>query len=87
MSKWFPDRKILAGGLGMVVAWLSVQLLGTYTEVQLTMESATAIVGAVGMGLAYLVPPSVMDVIRRVDEFLDEFDDEFEEEEPAAPHA
>lgn len=59
--KWFPDRKYIAGGVSGVVAYF----LSTYLE--MPAEQAMGITGSVWAAVTYFVPPSVDDVLKRVD--------------------
>lgn len=60
--KWIPDRKVLAGGIAGVLAFLVATLTGV------PVETITPIVaGAMGLA-AYFVPASVMDVVTKVDD-------------------
>lgn len=71
MNKWFPDAKVLAGGLGSVVAWIVVTAVNSFTGATIGMEAAVAAVGAVAPVVAYLVPDSVEDIARKVDRYLE----------------
>ena len=62
MNKWIPDRKYLSGGLSGVIAWALATFAGLDGELSLQ------IAGAVAAAVAYFVPPSVGDIIRRVDD-------------------
>jgi hypothetical protein len=64
MHKWIPDRKFLSGGIGGILAWALATYLGMDQEI------ATQIGAAVGAAIAYLVPPSVKDIIKRVDDTI-----------------
>lgn len=66
---WLPDRKILVGGLASLLAWVLV-LCAAKLGFVLPLEQATALVAAVYGIVAYLVPPSVADVVKRVDETI-----------------
>lgn len=67
--KWMPDRKIWAGGLGAVVAWVLVVVAQKY-GLPLDMTTATTIVVSVGGMLSYLVPPSERDIVKRLNDTL-----------------
>ena len=64
MSKWLPDRKWLASGVAGILTWALVAFAGLDAEV------ATAVVGGVMALVHYFVPPSVKDVIKRVDDTI-----------------
>ncbi|GGH14968.1 hypothetical protein GCM10007036_14630 [Alsobacter metallidurans] len=66
---WFPDRKVLAGGFGGIVAWLLTLVLARY-GIPLTPEMQTMITTGVGMLLAYAVPPAQRDIIRHLNDEL-----------------
>lgn len=75
MRKWIPDRKIVAGGLAGVAAWLVVMGLGE-VGVPVSMEAATAIVGAAVAAFGYIVPDSVERVLEKANDILVEFGEE-----------
>jgi len=63
-NKWIPDRKWLASGITGILTWAIV----TFVATDLDPTLATSAVGVV-MGLVfYFVPPSISDVVKRVDE-------------------
>lgn len=64
MNKFLPDRKWLASGLAGILTWAAVQFAGLDAEV------ATAVVGGVMALVHYFVPPSVTDIIKRVDDTI-----------------
>lgn len=69
MGKWIPDRKVLAGGLAAVLAWLvTVALAGWGVSIP-TEVVGGAVAGAYAL-IAYLVPPSVGDLLKRADDTL-----------------
>lgn len=63
MATWFPDRKVLAGGIGGVATWAITLVLQHY---HVPVPDPTILSGVVGIGLSYLVPPSAQDVVKRV---------------------
>ena len=65
--KFFPDRKVLAGGIGGIVTWLALMALEHFFGVVVSSDVAGIIVAAVAPTIAYLVPPSVMDIAKRLD--------------------
>lgn len=66
---YLPDRKVLAGGVAGIITWGLTVLAGRYGIV-LTPEMQSLIVGGVGWAMAYLVPPSQHDIIKRLDNDL-----------------
>ena len=60
IARWIPDRKYLSGGLSGVIAWALATFSGLDGELSLQ------IAGAVAAAVAYFVPPSVGDIIKRV---------------------
>lgn len=64
MTKWIPDRKYLAGGISGVIAWGLSSFAGLDGELSLQIATAVAAV------IAYFVPPSVNDIIKRVDDTI-----------------
>lgn len=61
-KKYLPDRKFVAGGLSGILAWVLVTFVGIDD-----VETATAIVGGLMAAVYYLTPPSVDDILKRVD--------------------
>jgi len=70
MRKWIPGRKVAASGLGAVVAWLLIQALDRFTGVQISLEEATGIVGAVTVVCAACIPDSAKDVLEKADKIV-----------------
>lgn len=66
-AKNLPDRKWLASGVSGVLTWAIVTYAGLGEEV------ATPLVGAVMAAVHYFVPPSVTDIIKRVDDQVIKF--------------
>lgn len=67
-TTWIPDRKLWASGLTYVVAAIIVKSIEAYTgfDVPPFLEE-WAPLGLAG-SVAYLVPPSVQDVLRRLND-------------------
>lgn len=66
---WLPDRKVLAGGLAGVAAWLIAMLAARY-GFPMTPEQQTGLVGLIGWAVAYMVPPSERDIVKRLNDGL-----------------
>jgi hypothetical protein len=66
VSKYIPDRKVLSAGIAGVLAW-AVVLLAPRFGLQLPIETALPLMIALMGGVAYLVPASAKDVIKRID--------------------
>ena len=64
MSKWFPNRKFLAGGISGVIAYFAATFLDVPTEL------AMQIAAALAAGVVYVVPDSVSDILKRVDQTI-----------------
>lgn len=62
---WPPDRKIWAGGLASLVAWGILYGLGR-AGVALPPELQAMLVPAVGYVISYVTPPSIRDIVTRV---------------------
>lgn len=62
MNKYIPDRKFIAGGISGILAFALVTFLG------LDAELASTLTGAAMALVFYLVPPSVKDIVKRVDQ-------------------
>lgn len=69
MSRWIPDAKVLAGGIAGVLAWMATIGLAS-AGVEIPAETVGALVAAVMALVAYLVPPSTRDIIKRVDDTI-----------------
>lgn len=67
MSRYVPDRKILAAGLAGLAAWALILLAGAL-GIELPPDAAAAIVGGVMTLAGYLVPPAMADILRRIDD-------------------
>lgn len=80
MSKWIPNRKILASGVGAIVAYLAVVATRTWLGVDVTMEIAMALVGIIGTALGYIVPEDAERILDQADDILAEY---FAEDEDA----
>lgn len=70
-KSWLPDRKVLASGVSGVLTWL-LGLALIQMGVEMPAEALGGIVAGVMALVAYAVPPSVRDVIERVDDTLKE---------------
>ena len=68
-AKWVPDRKIIAGGTTALVSW-ALLLAASASGVVVPLELQALLPTALGYVVSYLVPASVQDVIRRVDDAL-----------------
>jgi len=65
MSKYIPDRKYLSAGLAGLIAWVASKFLPSFPPD----ETLAAITGLMGL-VAYAVPPTVTDIISRVDDTI-----------------
>lgn len=65
---WLPDRKVWAGGLAGLVTWGVSLAAQRYLGVTLPPDLVAMIVGGVTTGVAYLVPPSVKDIVKRLND-------------------
>ena len=68
-TTWPPDTKFIAGGIGAIVSWGLVYGAG-YFGLNIPPEVQTAIPGLVAMALVYLVPPSMYDIVKRVNNIV-----------------
>lgn len=66
---WLPDRKIVAGGVAGIVAWGISAGLKHY-GVELDANAQTMLVGMVSGLMAWAVPPSQRDILKRLDDNL-----------------
>ena len=83
-TSWIPPRKVIASGLGAVVAFFIVTALQVFAGVEIPLEAATALVGGVATILGYVVPESVKDVVRQGDDFLQQVADERDRQKGSA---
>lgn len=65
-STWVPGRKVIASGLAGIVAYF-ILWGATKAGVQLPVDQ-TALTGIIIWGVAYLTPPSLRDVLRRLND-------------------
>jgi len=65
---WFPDRKVLAGGLSGLLTWLLVFLVNKYFGWTIPPDVQSSITGLVAVGFAYLVPSSVKDIVSKLND-------------------
>ncbi|GGD41819.1 hypothetical protein [Aureimonas glaciei] len=70
MSKWIPDRKVWAGGLTMIAAWLLVQALNVYVGADIPIEASTVLAFGIGKAVEYLVPQPAKELIAKIDDSL-----------------
>ncbi|SMC43338.1 hypothetical protein SAMN06297251_102156 [Fulvimarina manganoxydans] len=69
MSKWFPDRKVLGGGMSAIVAFLLIQIASA-AGADIPAEWQAILPTAIGYAVSYLLPPAARDVIARMDDAL-----------------
>jgi len=62
MNRYIPDRKVLAMGLSGIAAFLVSLAIPDVPQETV----AGAVVGLMAL-VGYFVPPSVMDIVKRVD--------------------
>lgn len=66
-QNWFPDRNVLSGGLVAVASWTIIAVAGHYgLDVPISVQAAMPMV--LGYVVTYLLPPSVRDVVARVND-------------------
>lgn len=66
---FLPDRKVLAGGIAGLLTWGLTVVAARYGIV-LTPDIQSLIVGGVGWAMAYIVPPSQHDIVKRLNDDL-----------------
>lgn len=69
MSGYWPDRKVLAGGVGGIATW-GVMQVALHYGFAITPDMQALISGGVGWLLAYLIPPAQRDILRRMNDQL-----------------
>ena len=70
MSKWtklVPDRKWWSGGLFQVAAFAIIMAANLYGGAAIPLEYAAMLAIGLGKAVEWAVPPSWMDVIKRMD--------------------
>lgn len=67
MSKWIPDRKVLSGGIAGIATWLILLTASAMGYPLVEPGAEEGVAGVVGFVIAYIVPPSVRDVVKRID--------------------
>ncbi len=65
-QSWVPSQKVLAGGLGGLVAWAITYLLQKYAGITLDPEVKSWLVGAATIGITYITPVRAQDVVRQL---------------------
>lgn len=66
-QSWLPDRNVLSGGIVAVAGWAIIAVAGHYgLDVPLPVQAAMPMV--LGYVVTYLLPPSVRDVVSRVND-------------------
>lgn len=70
MSKWIPDRKWWAGGVFMLAAFALTMALNRYAGADISMDEAFVLSLALGKAAEYMLPPSLLDIIKRLDDDL-----------------
>ncbi len=63
---WFPDRKVLAGGLAGLVAWGLITVSTAYGYPPPIDQ--TVLAGVLAWLASYLTPPSAQDIINRLND-------------------
>lgn len=69
MGKFFPDRKIIAGGTAAILAFF-ITAAARHYGVELGPDAQTMLVAGIGGLISYIVPPSQRDIIKRLDDNL-----------------
>jgi len=65
---FIPDRKVWAGGLAALLTWGINLAAQHFLGVSLPPDLLTMVVGGVTTGVAYLVPPTVRDIVKRLND-------------------
>lgn len=63
-ASWVPSRKVIASGLAGIVAW-AIFTVAAHYNIQLPLDQ-TALTGIIMWVVAYVTPPSLQDVLRRL---------------------
>lgn len=70
MSKWIPDRKVWSGGLFSVLAFFVILAANTWGGADIPLEAGAFLALAIGKAAEWLIPPSKLDIIKRLDDNL-----------------
>lgn len=66
----WPDRKVWAGGLAGLVTWGVTIAAQQFLGIAIPPDLVGMLVGGVTTAVAYIVPPTVRDIIKRLDDGL-----------------
>lgn len=69
-SKWFPDRKIIAGGVFALVAFYLANASCSTINLCFSPEEQASIAGGIGVLAGYLIPASRADLVKRINDIL-----------------
>lgn len=67
-TSWIPPRNIWAGGIAGILTWIICQLLSHFTGFVIPPDLQGYLAGAVGAGIAWIVPPSAKDLVKRLND-------------------
>jgi hypothetical protein len=67
--KYFPDRKVLSGGVAGVVTWLILLALG-YFNIDVPADVQATLPLIIGYVISYAVPPADQDIVKRLNDDL-----------------
>lgn len=68
MGKWFPDRKIWASGLAGLIAFAGTTVMNEILKMEIAYDTALEITIFIMGAVAYFIPPTTQDILKRVDE-------------------
>lgn len=70
MNKYIPDRKVWAGGVFMILAFVGITALNATGYASIPMEGVAVAAFVLGKFAEYFIPPSWLDKIKRIDDDL-----------------
>jgi len=65
---YIPDRKVWASGLAGLLTWGITLAAQRFLGIPLPPDLVGMIVGGVTTGVAYIVPPSIKDIVKRLND-------------------
>ena len=70
MSKFLPDRKVLAGGFSGLLTYVLCIIIQKATGYAVPPDMQTLLTGGIGWAVAYVTPLSARDIVKRLNDEL-----------------
>lgn len=64
---YFPDRKVMSGGLAGVLTWVILLILGHF-KVDVPSDVQAGLPLIIGSLISYVVPPAEQDIVKRLND-------------------